>query len=227
MERYEMKQRAKAVLEGKWGMVIAITILAMILNNINFTNSAPIFRFNLFAGDWGDQFRHMVTVRPQSSTFTSLINFLLAGPVAFGVANFYLVMTRTAKTEFDSFIQGFKRFLDTLVAHFLMAVFTILWSLLLVIPGIIAALSYAMTYYIMIDNPEVSPSEAIQLSKEMMNGHKAELFILGLSFLGWLILGALTFGLGLLYAVPYINATMVQFYQSISGNQEHHYGVID
>ena len=87
--------------------------------------------------------------------------------------------------------------------------------MLLIIPGIIAAFSYSMSYYIINDHPELSAMEAITLSKEMMAGHKMDLFVLYLSFFGWFILGIFTLDLGFLYLAPYNNATIANFYQDL------------
>ena len=96
-----------------------------------------------------------------------------------------------------------------------MAVFTFLWSLLLVIPGIIKAYAYSMSFYILADNPELTASEALAKSQSLMRGHKMELFILELSFIGWFFLIGLTFGLAAIYVAPYMEATMANFYNSI------------
>jgi uncharacterized membrane protein len=94
-------------------------------------------------------------------------------------------------------------------------VFTILWAFLLIIPGIIAALRYSMAYYIMNDYPEISAMEAIERSKELMDGQKMRLFMLCLSFIGWFFVGIITLGLGFFYLMPYWNATVANFYEDL------------
>ena len=98
-----------------------------------------------------------------------------------------------------------------------MLVFTLLWSLLFIIPGIIKAYSYYMSMYILAENKGMSAREAISKSKQMMHGHKMELFVLELSFIGWGIVTAVTFGIAGIYVHPYMQATMVNFYDSIKG----------
>jgi len=93
-----------------------------------------------------------------------------------------------------------------------MLVFTLLWALLLVVPGIIAAIRYSMAYYILNDNPEIGAMDAIRRSKEMMEGHKMRFAEMWLSFLGWFLLGIFTFGLGMIYAIPYYRAAKANFY---------------
>lgn len=214
MNRYELKMRAKEALQGKWIIAIAVTIIALILNNIHLSTDTSIFRFS---GGWMEHLRVLSPLSSVSSSISSLINFILSGPVAYGVAFFYLNILREDEARVESMFQGFKRFLDTLLAYLFISIFTFLWFLLLIIPGIIAGLSYSMTYYILIDHPELTPLEAIRLSKEIMVGHKGELFVLGLSFIGWFFLGLITFGIGLLYVIPYFNATLAEFYLSIKG----------
>ena len=89
------------------------------------------------------------------------------------------------------------------------------WSLLFVIPGIVKSFAYSMSYYILADNPELTAKEALNKSKEMMNGHKWDLFVLNLSFFWWYLLVGITFGIAAIYVVPYMNATIVNFYNSI------------
>ena len=120
----------------------------------------------------------------------------------------------------ETLFDGFSDFARSLVASLLMCIFVFLWSLLLIIPGIIAALSYSMTYYILADNPDVTASEAINMSKRMMFGHKTELFWLYLSFIGWAILCLFTFGIGFLWLLPYIQTSTAIFYENIKGAPE-------
>ena len=95
---------------------------------------------------------------------------------------------------------------------FLSALFVLLWSLLFIIPGIIKAYSYSMSTYIMAEDPSISSLDAITKSKEMMKGHKFELFVLDLSFIFWHLLGSITFGFAYIYIFPYIEATKANFY---------------
>jgi len=99
----------------------------------------------------------------------------------------------------------------------MVGIFIFLWSLLLIVPGFIAALKYSMVYYILADNPQIGVFEAIRESKRITDGHKWELFVLYLSFLGWMILGAITFGVGYLYVTPYMTTTIANFYDKIKG----------
>lgn len=113
--------------------------------------------------------------------------------------------------SFDPLKNEYSRYLGTML---LVAVYIFLWTLLFIIPGIIKSLSYAMTVYILKDNPEMKNNEAIELSMKMMNGYKWKFFVLQLSFLGWFLLGILTLCIGYLWLIPYIQTTMVAFYEA-------------
>ena len=116
--------------------------------------------------------------------------------------------------------KGFNHFGKTLIIYILVNIYVILWSLLLIIPGIIAGYKYSMTYYILVDNPEISASEAITKSKEMMNGNKAKLFWLLLSFIGWYFLSIISGGIGFIWLVPYVSASTATFYEDIKPQTE-------
>ncbi len=97
----------------------------------------------------------------------------------------------------------------------LRTVFTLLWTLLLIIPGIIAALGYAMTFFILADNPDMEGLSAITKSKELMRGHKWRLFCLGCRFIGWSLLGVLSLGVGFLWIVPYFQTCLTISYEDL------------
>lgn len=102
---------------------------------------------------------------------------------------------------------------------FFTTLFTFLWSLLLIVPGIIKSFSYAMAMYIWSENKEMGALEAINKSKKMMDGHKMDYFVLGLSFIGWILLGCITLGIALIYVIPYMETTMANFYNSIKDSE--------
>lgn len=152
-------------------------------------------------------------------SFTVIGAVALLGPLSLGISMFVLEIVRTKKSNFGTAFKGFNQFGSSLLASILMGIFTFLWSMLFVIPGIIAKFRYSMTYYILADNPNMSGMEAISKSKEMMKGHKGELFVIFLSFFWWYVLGAITFGLAYIYISPYICATVANFYEKIKTEQ--------
>lgn len=153
------------------------------------------------------------------SSIASFATIFLSGTLMVGQAVFFLNLANgaAAKPE-DVFSQFKKNWSNTFVMGLLTTIFTMLWSLLFIIPGIIAALSYFAAPYILAEHPEINASDAIKMSKEMMNGHKTQLFLLNLSFTGWFILGIFTFGLAFIYIMPYMQATLAEFFNEISGN---------
>ena len=102
--------------------------------------------------------------------------------------------------------------------QFLRALYNFLWTLLLIIPGIVKAYEYKFVPYILSQEPDLSPKEVITKSREMASGHKWDMFVLDLSFMGWYLLGWLLFGIGLFFVNPYIEATYASLYNVLSGN---------
>lgn len=152
---------------------------------------------------------------------------LLTGAIEFGYTMFFMELMRKGETEFNTGFKGFERFVDTLVAELLKDIFIFLWSLLFFIPGIIAIYRYSMVFYIIADNPKMGGYSALQKSKEMMHGHKWELFVLDLSFIGWYLLTVITAGIAAIYVVPYVKAARTNFYQMLKENQEPQYTIKD
>ena len=113
------------------------------------------------------------------------------------------------------FKAGFGKYLHNVLGNFLVGLYISLWSLLFIVPGIIKAFSYAMTPYILVEYPELSVNEAIDKSRELMRGNKWRLFLLGLSFIGWILLCIPTFGIGMFWFGPYFEATIAAFYKDI------------
>ncbi len=129
---------------------------------------------------------------------------------------FYLAFVR-GKPEISQLFDGFQNFATSMCVYLLSLLYIILWSLLLIVPGIIAALSYSMAYYIISDDDSISASEAIAKSKKMMAGNKWKYFCLQWRFFGWYLLALIPCGLGLPALVPYVYVSNVQFYEDIKG----------
>lgn len=155
-----------------------------------------------------------------ASSFTAVAPLVLTGPLELGLTLFMLQVVRNGKGEFATGFKGFNQFLPAFTGSLLAAIFTLLWCLLLVIPGIIATYRYSMLYYIIADNPELSGPAALNKSKEMMVGHKWELFVLHLSFIPWGLLCIVTFGLAGIYVIPYIDATVTNFYEQLKSDNQ-------
>jgi len=183
----EIMSQARELLRGRWGLPIAFSLLLALLGAA--------------AG--------MVPYVGQ------IASSILAGPFQLGGVIFYVTFVRGGQHELGMLFAGFRNFGKALGAYLLMTLFIILWALLLIIPGIIAALRYSQTFYLLADNPSLGPLEAISKSKEMMRGYKWKLFCLSLRFIGWALLCILTLGIGLLWLNPYMSASYARFYDDL------------
>ena len=141
---------------------------------------------------------------------------VLGGPMMLGLSILFLSISRRTGSTFSQLFDGFSNFATALCAYLLTLIFIILWTLLLIVPGIIATLSYAMTFYIIADDPSVGALEAIQRSKEMMQGHKWKLFYLHWRFFWRALLCLLTCGIGFFWLGPYMQASTAKFYDDIA-----------
>ena len=139
------------------------------------------------------------------------------GPLSLGWAIFSLAAIKKEKVEISLLLSGFNSEViwTSLGAYLVIFIFVFLWTLLLIIPGIIAALSYSMTYYIIAEDNTVTPLEAISKSKALMHGHKSQLFFLCFRFIGWGILSLLTLGIGFLFLIPYAGVSLGAFYENV------------
>lgn len=148
-----------------------------------------------------------------------IITLLISGAITLSITNiYYQLVVKNKAPQIEDILYGFRddNFVRSLVAYLVVEIFTFLWSLLLVIPGIIKSFSYSQTFYIMADDPKIGGNEARKLSMKMMHGHKWEYFVLQLSFIPWHILAFFTFGLLYIYVAPYIAATNMAYYQKLS-----------
>jgi uncharacterized membrane protein len=144
-----------------------------------------------------------------------LASVLVTGALTYGLHSYFLLLSRGELPSTETLFSGFGRFVDTFLLCILMGILTLLWSLLLIIPGIIAAFRYSQAYYILRDNPGIGALEAINRSKALMVGHKGRLFVLGLTFIGWYLLCIVTFGIGFLWLSPYFYTAMGHFYNDL------------
>ena len=136
-------------------------------------------------------------------------------PLELGGNKFFIKNT-TEKPEMAEIFSGYNKNLAKNVLIYIWAAIKIfLWMLLLIVPGIIKAFEYAMIPYILAENPDITSKEAFAMSKKMMKGNKLNYFALNLSFIGWVLLAMLTFGIGLFFLLPYINAALAEFYVEV------------
>lgn len=150
----------------------------------------------------------------------AIISFLVVPAFSLGICRMYLSLTKGEKISVSKFLNNITSFGKALWLQILITIFTFLWTLLLIIPGIIKSLSYSMAFYILAENPNMTAREALNESKHLMDGHKMDYFILQISFIWWYILAGLTLGIAYIYVCPYISATDANFYREIRKSDE-------
>jgi uncharacterized membrane protein len=186
-KNFELRAMAREKLKGKWLYAILVCFIGGIITGIL---------------GW--------------IPFVNIIySLIISGPIALGLATFFLKLRRDENPLIENLFDGFKSFSQALVLQLWIVLFIVLWSLLLVIPGIIASFRYALSFYILHDHPEMKPKEALNLSKQIMLGRKGKLFMLCLSFIGWALLSILTLFIGMLWLIPYIQASIASFYEDV------------
>lgn len=215
----ELREKARENLSGNWVIAILVCVIAWIFTQMVIRGPEIKTRITIAMSD---PIRAIFSYGRSSEYgriegLGTIIALIVGGPIAFGTSMFFLNLTRNTNAKLQDVFGGFKYFGKTFLMTLLMTLFTLLWSLLLVIPGIIAAFNYSMSYYILIDNPELSSLEVIDRSKDMMCGQKGKLFSLYLSFAGWFILSLLTLGIGFIWLEPYVQTSVAAFYEDLKG----------
>lgn len=221
----EIKESALKAMDGHWGWVIlvcivytAITVAVTAPQSI--ANSAANISHGFGSPATSLAFAGTSVIISSITCLVSIFGLnLLAVGLANSVSRFY--KEGDFKTVGNMFRLGFGggRYWKNLVGMFLVGLFTFLWMLLFIVPGIIKAYAYAMTPYILVDNPELGPREARLKSIEMMRGHKGKLFGLELSFIGWFLLCILSLGIGFIWLAPYYQTTHAAFYHDLLEEQ--------
>ena len=148
-----------------------------------------------------------------------IVSLIITGPLSLGLAIFFLGYVNGEDREIEDLFKGFNDFGRSLAVYILMILIIIAGTMLFIIPGIIAGLGLSMTYFILAENPALSPVDALKQSWEMMNGHKVDLFVLSLALFGLSILCLFTLGIGFLWLAPYTYACLVKFYEDIKGGE--------
>ncbi|NLP35410.1 MAG: DUF975 family protein [Clostridiales bacterium] len=223
----DFRSIARERLSGKWALAVGTGFVAGLLGASTTSMSsggAPNSSRNawdssqdLFNGEIGIFLRPWIIAFIVVVAVWVIVCFIIGGAVTLGYVKFNLNLVDRKEASFDDLFSQFNRLGAGFCMQFLRGLYVFLWSLLLIIPGIIASYSYAMTPFIMYEHPEYTASEAINLSKKMMKGNKWRLFCLDISFIGWILLSLLTLGIGLLWVGPYMEAANAAFYREISG----------
>jgi uncharacterized membrane protein len=212
-ENSELRACSRLQLKGVWGqMALAYFVFFLIY-------SPYYISYVLDSLDSLDGFTESGESSP-ATMILQLAMFVTSGAFALGFAGYFLKRVRGEEIVLKNIFDGFKRFWSAFLLTFFTLLFVFLWSLLLLIPGIIKTFAYSMAYYILYYNPGMSAREALKKSQIMMKGYKGKWFLLELSFIGWISLGMLTLGIAWLWVYPYMSLSIANFYENLKHTQE-------
>ena len=229
----DFRRIAREALKGKWWFAVAVGLVATLLGGA--TGVSPNIELNINSGSGAD-----VTLDFAGQSFSidtgilfaiaglliavliivlvfSVIYFIIASFITVGYSHFNLNLVDNKEADFGTLFSHYKNWKTTAVSSLLRTVYIFLWTLLLIVPGIIAAYRYALADFILAENPEISASQSIDISDKLMSGNKWRLFCLEFSFIGWDILTIFTLGIGNLWLIPYKYAAKAAFYRDICG----------
>lgn len=187
------RKEAREALQGKWGYAAVTTLLWFTLS----------------------------VVLSAMDSVIPLVSIIVGSILTYGYVHYTYSIAIHEKAETEELFAGFTNRFGTIVFSSLIAIIkTLLWSLLLIVPGIIAGISYSQALFIIKNDPHIDAYQSIEKSKKMMQGHKWNYFLLMFSFLPWIVLSLFTFGIGLLFLLPYIYVTMARFYIHLKNHTE-------
>jgi len=218
--RQQVKEQAKQIMKRNYWKMFVVTLIASILtgekttiiervqdftsNNLSY-DSQPIF----YSSNFELIFYSFISV----ASILGILYTIFIGNVIVVGKNGYFIKNHDENPELGEIFKGFKgNYLNVVKIMFLMDLKTLLWLLLFIIPGFVKSYEYSMIPYLLAENPNLSASQAFSLSKQMTTGQKMDLFVLDLSFLGWIILGLICCGIGILFVLPYPEATRAEVY---------------
>ena len=218
--RQQVKEQAKQIMKRNYWKMFVVTLIASTLtgekttiiervqdftsNNLSY-DSQPIF----YSSNFELIFYSFISV----ASILGIFYTIFIGNVIVVGKNRYFIKNHDENPELGEIFSGFKgNYLNVVKIMFLMDLKTLLWLFLFIVPGIIKAYEYSMIPYLLAENPNLSADEAFSLSKQMTTGQKADLFVLDLSFIGWIILGLICCGIGILFVLPYPQATRAEVY---------------
>lgn len=237
----DFRRIARNALTNKWFIAVAVGLVASILGGIS--GGGPEFKVNIDGSNISMNFNvagqtiksigtnggvdsevgafilASLPIIIIASLIAAIIYFALGSFIGVGYAKFNLNLVDKKNAAFETLFEYFSHWKTTTIARLLRALYVFLWSLLFIIPGIVAGFSYAMTDYILAEDPELTADEAISQSKSIMMGNKWRFFCLQFSFIGWDILATLAFGIGHLWLTPYKQAAYAAFYREVSGTE--------
>jgi uncharacterized membrane protein len=202
-----LKRQALDSLSGKWGKSVLAVFLFSVVSFALVLLTDPLLHIPGFFEE--------TTLRDDiiSDIRDTIINYVILMPLFIGTTWLFQSFVQGDRPSFGSIFSPFKRFWRYMLTGLILTVLLTFWTLLLIVPGIIKYYSYSQTLFILRENPDYTPLQAIRESKAKMHGNRSELFFLQLSFIGWALLVILTLGIGLFWLEPYFRTTMASFYE--------------
>ena len=201
VERAVLKRNAKDQLRGKWGLAIAAFVVSgLICCIISCIGSIAESEAIVLIG--------------------YIVALIISGPICYGLCTFILNIVSGKDASISDIFAGFngKVIIKSFIIMILTSIAITIGYIILIIPGIILSIMFSQSFFILVDNNDLSAIDCMKLSCEMMKGNKMYFFVMILSFLGWYILGAVTCGIGFLWIAPYYNITLGNFYEELKGN---------
>jgi uncharacterized membrane protein len=191
--RAELKNMAKQKMKGNWGSGALFIFVFGIINIVLEVIAVVLMKIGI--------------------PFVNILVMFVTAPMTFGFVSAFVQFVRDNKPlDVGEIFSGFNCFAKAIGTYFWMLLWTLLWFMLFIIPGIIKSLSYSMMYFILVDNPDVKVRDAMKISMMMTKGYKWKIFVFGLSFIGWTLLGALSLGIGFLWIMPYMQTSFTNLY---------------
>ena len=190
MDLVQLMRKARTLLEPHWILAIGVCLANAVI----------------------------VAAPPELNSYGEIVSLLLAGPLQLGLCFFFLNLVKGKETRFELLFEGFKPLLTVLLAYAIITALTVIGLILLIVPGIVVALGFSMTYYVIAEDPEISFQTALEQSWKLTDGYKMELLELNLRFIPWYLLGLLCFIVGVFAVVPWHNTTLTLYYQYLKEN---------
>ena len=211
----DFRKMGRDALSGNWLLAVLVTLLAVLLGGAVYSGSFSIFcNIQEYYGNLHIVVASMITIY-------QIVAFIIGSSVEIGICSFYIKLQRREDCGCNDLFAYFNIFGKALLLRLYIGLLIFAWSLLLIVPGIIAAYRYSMATYLLSQNRELGVCQAVALSKKMMDGHKGRLFCLDISFIGWYLLACLTFGLGMLFLTPYVLSARAAFFLDL----QYHYNL--
>lgn len=221
----DFRTMARNALSGKWTTAIIVTVLGTILGALTVADTLVQYDFSAEAGvtvEILEKFSFTLSEAGTLATMLSLVSLvwvivtiIIGGAMTLGYYQFHQNLVRKQDAEIGTLFLHKNKLWHGFCINFWQILYIFLWTLCLIVPGVIAGLGYSMATYIANDHPELTAREAIAASKKMMKGHKWRLFCLEISFFGWAIASAFTLGIGSFALAPYQETAKAFFYQDL------------